>query len=55
MFLILIRDVNDSIEFEKIQLKQKEDEARNTLINSDLNQVFTKHCNTIENLIDMGH
>jgi hypothetical protein len=38
--IVIIRDYSDSIKFEKILLKQKEEDCRMNLIQNELNNAF---------------
>ena len=50
--IVMIRDVTDSIEFEKMLLKQGEEIARTNLVKAELEQVFSLQCNLIDKLIN---
>jgi len=46
----MIRDLTDSINFEKMQLKQKEEKVSQIIIGKELNQVFLEHSKSIDKL-----
>jgi hypothetical protein len=51
--MVLIRDFSDSIQIEKVMLKQSEDNARTNLIQSELKKVFSKHCLSVEKVAEV--
>ena len=48
----MIRDFTDSINFEKMQLKQKEEKVSQIIIGKELNQVFIEHSQAIDKVVD---
>ena len=49
---VIIRDVNDSIQFEKMLLQQEEDSATVTIIQKEIDPVFFEHCTMVEKLLN---
>jgi hypothetical protein len=46
--IVMIRDMTDSIEVERIQIKLREENARQIMINKEFNDVFESHSRAID-------
>jgi len=51
MLIVLIRDFSDSINIEKMQLKQNDEKVSQVLMGNQLNEVFNQHSNSIASLV----
>ena len=49
---IMIRDKTDQVSLAKEDLKKKKEKVSTTLIQKDLNEVFSQHCEEVTQLLD---
>ena len=52
MIILIIRDFSDSVNFEKMQLKLKEEKVSQIIVTSELNKIFHEHSNAIDKVVD---